>query len=83
MSFQYACHSSIGDPVILTCRLELLFRSVFAHPKLSNKGFVASTMSLISLIDELALSPETAAMYCMICLAASVLPAPDSPLYDD
>ncbi len=32
----------------LTCRLELLFRNVFAHPKLSNSGLVASTMSLIS-----------------------------------
>jgi hypothetical protein len=31
-------------------------------------------------MDEFAPSPDTAAMYCMILLAASVFPAPDSPL---
>lgn len=57
----------------------MLFRSVLAHPKLSSKGFVASTMSLISWIWEDA-ELETFAMYCIIRFAASVLPAPDSPL---
>ena len=62
----------------LTCRLELLFLRVLAHPKLSNSGLVARTMSLISLIL-LSCPPDTAAMYCMIRFAASVFPAPDSP----
>jgi hypothetical protein len=61
-----------------TCRLELLLRSVFAHPKLSSNGFVAKTMSLISWML-LSCPPDTAAMYCIIRFAASVLPAPDSP----
>jgi len=57
---------------------ELLFRNVFALPKDSSNGFVASTMSLISWIDEL--DPlDTLAMYCISRFAASVLPAPDSP----
>lgn len=59
-------------------RDELLFLSVFAFPKDSSKGLVASTMSLISWIDEL-LPPETLAMYCISRFAASVFPAPDSP----
>ena len=61
-----------------TCRLELLFRRVLAHPKLSSNGLVARTISFISLML-LSSPPETAAMYCIMRLAASVLPAPDSP----
>ena len=59
-------------------RDELLFRNVFALPKDSNSGLVASTMSFISWIEEL-LPPDTFAIYCIIRFAASVLPAPDSP----
>jgi hypothetical protein len=62
-----------------TCLLELLFLKVFAHPKLSSSGLVARTISLISLIEEDP-SPDTVATYCMILFAASVFPAPDSPL---
>jgi len=40
---------------------------------------VARTMSLTSWICEEA-PPDTLAMYCMIRFAASVFPAPDSPL---
>ena len=74
-----------GSPWALNCssryfpnREELLFLKVFAFPKLSSNGFVASTISLISEMDE-SVPPETLAMYCMIRFAASVLPAPDSP----
>ena len=63
----------------LPCRELLLFRSVLAQPKLSSSGLVARTMSLMLLMPVARPSPETAAMYCMMRLAASVFPAPDSP----
>jgi hypothetical protein len=63
----------------LTCRDELSFLNVFAHPKLSSKGLVAKTISLIPSIPLPVSPPETAAIYCIILLAASVFPAPDSP----
>ncbi|KAH3684685.1 hypothetical protein WICPIJ_004350 [Wickerhamomyces pijperi] len=62
------------------CLDELLFLSVLAHPKDSKSGFVASTMSLMYWIcPEDCSDPETEEIYCMILLAASVFPAPDSP----
>lgn len=74
-----------GSPCALKCISryfpnldELLFRNVFAFPKDSRSGLVASTMSFISWMDEL-LPPETFAMYCIMRFAASVFPAPDSP----
>ena len=77
----FSCTPREPHPALqLTWRLELLLRSVLAQPKLSNSGFVASTMSLMSPMSRSLASPvETAAMYCMMRLAASVLPAPLSP----
>lgn len=79
-------HSATSDNLIckrkpkLTCRLELSFLKVFAQPKLSNKGLVARTISLMpSIPPDPGSAALTAAMYCMILLAASVFPAPDSP----
>jgi hypothetical protein len=76
LSRQLLHHASVDQ---LTCRDELSFLSVFAHPKLSNRGLVAKTISLIPSIPLPVSPPDTAAMYCMILLAASVFPAPDSP----
>lgn len=64
---------------LLTCRLLLSFLNVFAHPKLSNNGFVANTISRIPSIPCPPCPALTAAIYCMIRFAASVFPAPDSP----
>lgn len=62
-----------------TKREELLFLNVLALPKASNNGLEYMMMSLTYMMSvEL---PETAAMYFMINLAASVFPAPDSPLH--
>ena len=58
-------------------RLELLFRVVVALPKLSSTGLLCSSRSFtLTLVWP---AGETAAMNSITFLAASVLPAPDSP----
>ena len=56
-------------------REELLFRTVMAFPNASNTGFESRTMFFTSFTAaSLPPDPLTAAMYDMICFAASVLP---------
>ena len=71
-------HELVG--LTLPKRDELLFLSVFALPKASSTGFDCSRRSLMLTSDAAdSASPDAAAMYSMMRLAASVFPAPDSP----
>ena len=62
-------------------RLLFSLRSVLALPKASSTGLVCSSRSR-TVVSPLVLArpPDTSAMYSITRLAASVLPAPDSPL---
>jgi hypothetical protein len=60
-------------------RDELLLRSVFALPKLSNSGLESRIWFSMLGPMRLAVLPHTVEMNCRIFLVASVLPAPDSP----
>ena len=64
--------------VLLTNRDELLFLTVFAFPKASKRGLDFKITSLTC--SAVWPPPETADKYSMINFAATVLPAPDSPL---
>ena len=60
-------------------RLLLLFRSVFALPKASSRGFDSRKTFFTRSTSDEPVPAEQSAKYVWMCFDASVLPAPDSP----